>query len=291
MKINIKTLLLIGILSFFISSNAQVINDSLLIDGHYRSFHFNKPASTKTKLSLIFVLHGSGGNGIKTMKSATKLMALSESESLLMVFPDGYNKNWNECRKNTPAAANVENIDEDAFFSQMIDYCVANYNVNAARVFAVGTSGGGHMVYKFAMTMPEKFKAITAIVANIPTPDNMDCVEKKVPMPVLIINGTNDKTNPYNGGISAKNKGTVRSTDESFRYWAALGGYKGEPTMEALPDTVPTDGKTIEKYTFKQKGKPEVVLLKVINGEHNNPKDIDVYLESWSFFKRQIGIK
>jgi hypothetical protein len=29
----------------------------------------------------------------------------------------------------------------------------------------------------------------------------------------------------------------------------------------------------------------------VINGEHNNPKDIDVYLESWSFFKRQIGIK
>lgn len=139
--------------------------------------------------------------------------------------------------------------------------------------------------------MPEKFQGITAIVANIPTPDNMDCVEKKVPIPVLIINGTNDKTNPYNGGISAKNKGTVRSTDESFRYWAALGGYQGEPTMEALPDTVPTDGKTIEKYTFKQKGKPEVVLLKVINGEHNNPKDIDVYLESWSFFKRQIGIK
>ena len=46
-------------------------------------------------------------------------------------------------------------------------------------------------------------------------------------------------------------------------------------------------GKTIEKYTFKQKGKPEVVLLKVINGEHNNPKDIDLFIESWNFFKRQ----
>jgi polyhydroxybutyrate depolymerase len=190
-----------------------------------------------------------------------------------------------------PATANVENIDENAFFSQMIDYCVANYKINPARVFAVGTSGGGHMVYTLAMTMPEKFKAITAIVANIPVPDNMDCVEKKMPMPVMIINGTNDQTNPYNGGISAKNKGLVRSTDESFHYWATLDGYKGEPTMEALPDTDPTDGKTIEKYTYKQKGKPEVVLLKVINGEHNNPKEIDVYLESWSFFKRQIGIK
>ena len=291
MKINFNTSLLIGTLLFFIGVKAQVINDSLWIDGHYRSFHFNKPSVSNTKASLIFVLHGSGGNGLKSMKSATKLMALAETEHILMVFPDGYKKNWNECRKNAPAAANVENIDENAFFSQMIDYFVANYKINPARVFAIGTSGGGLMVYTLAMTMPEKFKGITAIVANIPVPDNMDCVEKKIPMPVMIINGTNDQTNPYNGGISAKNKGFVRSTDESFRYWAMLGGYKGEPTMEALPDTDPTDGKTIEKYTYKQKGKPEVGLLKVINGEHSNPKDIDVYLESWSFFKRQIGIK
>jgi len=291
MKNNFSTPLIIGILLFFIGVKAQVINDSLWIDGHYRSFHFNKPSVSNTKASLIFVLHGSGGNGLKSMKSATKLMALAESEHILMVFPDGYKKNWNECRKNAPAAANVENIDENAFFSQMIDYGVANYKINPARVFAIGTSGGGHMVYKLAMTMPEKFKGITAIVANIPVPDNMDCVEKKMPMPVMIINGTNDQTNPYNGGISAKNKGLVRSTDESFRYWATLGGYKGEPSKEDLPDIDPTDGKTIEKYTYSQKGKPEVVLLKVMNGEHNNPKDIDVYLESWSFFKRQIGIK
>ena len=291
MKNNFSTPLIIGILLFFIGVKAQVINDSLWIDGHYRSFHFNKPSVSNTKASLIFVLHGSGGNGLKSMKSATKLMALAESEHILMVFPDGYKKNWNECRKNAPAAANVENIDENAFFSQMIDYGVANYKINPARVFAIGTSGGGHMVYKLAMTMPEKFKGITAIVANIPVPDNMDCVEKKMPMPVMIVNGTNDQTNPYNGGISAKNKGLVRSTDESFRYWATIDGYKGEPSKEDLPDIDPTDGKTIEKYTYSQKGKPEVVLLKVMNGEHNNPKDIDVYLESWSFFKRQIGIK
>ncbi len=291
MKNNLKVNLFIITLLFFISTNAQIVNDSVLIDGHFRSFHFIKPSPSNTKASLIFVLHGSGGNGIKSMKSTTKLMALAETEHILMVFPDGYKKNWNECRKDAPATANVENIDENAFFSQMIDYCVANYKINPARVFAVGTSGGGHMVYKLAMTMPEKFKGITAIVANIPDPTNMDCIEKKMPMPVMIINGTNDKTNPYNGGISAKNKGLVRSTDESFHYWATLDGYKGEPAMEALPDTDPTDGKTIEKYTYKQKGKPEVTLLKVINGEHNNPKDIDVYLESWNFFKRQMEIK
>jgi polyhydroxybutyrate depolymerase len=291
MKNNFKIKLLIGTLLLFMSSKAQVRNDSLLIDGHYRSFHFNKPMASNTNASLIFVLHGSGGNGIKSMKGTAKLIALAESENILMVFPDGYKKNWNECRKMAPAAANVENIDENTFFSQMIDYCVTNYKINPNRVFVVGTSGGGHMAYTLDMTIPEKIKAITAIVANLPVASNMDCIEKRMPIPVMIINGTNDPTNPYNGGISAKNKGLVRSTDETFRYWATLDGYKGEPTMEALPDTDPTDGKTIEKYTYKQKGKPEVTILKVINGEHNNPKDIDVYLESWSFFKRQIGIK
>jgi polyhydroxybutyrate depolymerase len=286
MKNKLKALL--PFLLFFMVAKAQVINDSILIDGHYRSFHFNLPSKKNTNSSLIFVLHGSGGNGLKAMKGASKLVALSESENLLVLFPDGYLKNWNECRKNVPAVANIENIDEDAFFSKMIDYCEEKYKINKRRVFAIGTSGGGHMVYKFAMTMPEKFKAITAIVANLPDSTNMDCIEKKIPMSVMIINGTNDLTNPYNGGISAKNKGLVRSTNDTFQYWATLGGYKGEPSMEMLPDTDPFDGKTIEKYYYKEKGKPEVVLLKVINGEHNNPKDIDVFLESWSFFKRQI---
>lgn len=291
MKSNFKINVLIVILLSFISSKAQVTNDSLLIDRHYRSFYFKKPSVNNSNASLIFVMHGSGGSGIKSMESTTKLMALAESENILIVFPDAYKKNWNECRKMTPAVANVENIDENTFFSQMIDYCVENYKINPARVFAVGTSGGGHMAYKLAMTMPKKIKAITAIVANLPVASNMDCIEKRMPIPVMIINGTNDQTNPYNGGISAKNKGLVCSTNDTFRYWATLDGYKGEPTMEALPDIDPTDGKIIEKYTYKKKGKPEVTLLKVINGEHNNPKDIDVYLESWSFFKRQIGIK
>jgi polyhydroxybutyrate depolymerase len=286
MKINSKSFFSIVFLFALINLSAQVVNDSILIDGHYRTFHFNLPSKNSTNASLIFVLHGSGGNGLKSMKGASKLLNITNEENLLVLFPDGYLKNWNECRKNAPAAANIENIDENIFFSNMIDYCATKYLINRQKVFAIGTSGGGHMVYKLAMTIPEKFKAITAIVANLPDASNMDCVEKKMPIAVMIINGTNDLTNPYNGGISAKNKGLVISTDETFNYWASLNGYEGKPTMEEFPD-LESDGKTIEKYTFKQKGKPEVVLLKVISGEHNNPKDIDVFLESWNFFKRQ----
>jgi polyhydroxybutyrate depolymerase len=284
------------VLLVFISvdSKAQLISDSLLIDGHYRSFHFNKPSSANTKASLIFVLHGSGGSGKGIMAGAEKLEAISGSENILLVNPDGYKKYWNECRKKATSAANVENINDNSFFNQMIEYFVSKYKINPKQVFAVGTSGGGHMAYKLAITTPEKFRAITAIIANIPDSSNLDCIEKKQPMPVMIINGTADQTNPYNGGemiISGAAWEEFVLPNNHSSIGASLDGYKGEPVKENLPDTDPTDGKTIEKYTYKVKGKPEVVLLKVINGKHDYPNDINVYLEAWIFFKRQINTK
>lgn len=283
-------LVCIALLSSF-RVQAQLINDSLLIEGHYRVFHFTKPQSSKANGSLVFVLHGSGGNGEGMMKRAAKLEELSHRENLLVVYPDGYLKYWNECRRASTAVANKENVDENGFFEGMINYFFKNYHINTRQVFAVGTSGGGHMAYKLALTMPQKFRAITAIIANLPDSTNMDCSEARVPVPVMIVNGTADPVNPYNGGevvIPNTVLGTVRSTENTFHYWATLDGYKGDPVKTLLPDTDPNDGKTIERYTYLAKGKPEVVLLKVIGGKHDYPNDIDVHLEAWAFFKRQL---
>jgi polyhydroxybutyrate depolymerase len=269
---------------------AQIQHDSLLIEGRQRTFHFLK--STKANASLVFVLHGSNGNGEQMRGRAKKLEEIAASENILLVYPDGYKKFWNECRKTANSEANHLDINENAFFSGMIAYFKQNYDIDEKNVFAVGTSGGGHMAYKLALTMPEKFRAITALIANLPDTNNLDCPQKFVPMPVLIVNGTEDKVNPYNGGevIIGNNLslGYVRSTDRTFDYWAKLAGYKKQPTKQLLPDTDPKDGKTIEQYTYKKRKKPEVTLLKVIGGKHDYPNDIDVHLEAWAFFKRQM---
>lgn len=282
-----KTLFLLLI---SIIAQAQIIKDSLLIEGNYRTFHFLKPSSTNA--SLIFVMHGSGGNGLQNRTGAKKLEEIAPQENILLVYPDGYKKFWNECRKTANSAANLENINENDFFGSMLTYFKEKYQIDEKKVFAIGTSGGGHMVYKLALTMPEKFRAFTAFIANLPDTNNLDCGERKMAVPIMIVNGTADKTNPYNGGevIIGNNisLGYVRSTDRTFQYWSSLAGYKGSPKMVALPDTDPKDGKTIEKYTFKKRKKPEVTLLKVIGGKHDYPNDIDVYLEAWAFFKRQL---
>jgi polyhydroxybutyrate depolymerase len=225
------------------------------------------------------------------MSGTSKLAQKTATENVLFVYPNGYKKYWNECRKMASSLANKVNINEEAFFTAMINYFKEKYKINDQHVFAMGTSGGGHMSYKLAMTMPEKLKAITAIIANLPDDQNMDCSEAKKAIPVMIINGTADAVNPYEGGMMQGGNfvmGTVRSTDQSFQYWARLAEYTGDPVKASVADKDPKDGKTIERYTYYEKGKPEIVLLKVVGGKHDYPNDIDVHVEGWEFFKRQL---
>lgn len=191
--------LLISLLCFS-AVKAQVITDSILIEGHYRAFYYNNLGDSK-RSSLMFVMHGSGGNGKDMMGSATRLEEKAKAEKLLLVYPSGYQHYWNECRKAATSTANIENINENAFFEGMIDYFSSKYNISRKKVFAAGMSGGGQMAYKLALTMPEKIKAVTAIIANLPDTNNLDCIEVKRPIAVMIINGTEDSLNPYNGGM------------------------------------------------------------------------------------------
>ncbi len=274
-------------------ATAQLVSDSILVEGHYRTFHFHKPPQSLHAPSLIFVLHGSGGDGRGMINTASKMEQQANTENALVVYPDGYKRYWNECRKASPAAANVENVNEQAFFKGMIDFFHQRYQVNTDHVFVVGTSGGGHMAYKLGLTMPDTFRAITAIIANLPDSTNMDCAPSGKPIAVMIINGTEDPVNPYNGGLvklgGNVTMGEVRSTDQTLNYWAHLAHYQGKPSEEQLADTDPNDGKRVERYTYQAKGKPEVVLLKVIGGKHDYPNDIDVHREALAFFMRQIG--
>ena len=147
------------------------------------------------------------------------------------------------------------------------------------------------MAYKLGLTIPGKVKAIAAIVANMPDSASCDCTLAGKPLPVLIINGTEDKINPYNGGemfVNNASYGAVRSTNNTFGYWSSLAGYTGTPKKTILSDRDTGDHKIVEQYSYNQPNKPPVTLLKVVGGHHDYPNDIDVYVYVWEFFK---GVK
>lgn len=282
-----KKLLLCITLVISLSASSQLTADSVLIDNHHRTFSFYPPAMHSSKASLMFIMHGSGGSSDNMIGISKNLAAIAEKENLILVYPNGYLHYWNECRKFSTAVANKEDINEQAFFTAMIKHFYQLYNIDTSRVFASGMSGGGHMAYKLGMTMPGKIKAIAAVVANLPDSASCDCTASGKALPVLIINGTADGTNPYNGGemfVNNSSFGVVRSSEGTFQYWANLAGYKGVPEIQVLPDNDPNDQKRIEAYTYRQKKHPTVQLLKVIGGKHDYPNDIDTYVYIWNFF-------
>lgn len=282
-----KILVLLFLFISFIA-HSQLVTDSVLIEGHYRSFMYNTPTAIIKNGNLMFLMHGSGGSSSDMIKHSTKLEAISAKENLLVVYPNGYQHYWNECRKYSNAAANKEDINEAAFFTAMINYFQKKYSISKDKIFAAGFSGGGQMAYKLAATMPDKIKAVTAVVANLPDSASCDCKLSGKAKPILIINSTDDQTNPYNGGemfVNNASFGVVLSTEKTFAYWAHLAGYTGAPEKTLLPDTDPNDKKTIERYAYHQKNKPLVVLLKVVGGHHDYPNDIDLWVYAWEFFK------
>jgi polyhydroxybutyrate depolymerase len=115
--------------------------DSIEINGIFRKFIFNEPPDFSKNKSLIFVLHGSGGNGNQMLARVPAIAKASVSEHFIAVFPFGYKGFWNECRKSSPAESNKIDIDEQAFFQSMINYFVEKYQVDRKQVFVIGTSG------------------------------------------------------------------------------------------------------------------------------------------------------
>jgi polyhydroxybutyrate depolymerase len=145
-----------------------------------RSFQFVKPARALSDASLVFVLHGSGGSGKDNDGGHIGSAKTTANENVIFVYADGYKHYWNECRKAAALWLIKLNINEEAFFSAMIDYFASNIISVRIKYLPWELQAEDICVNKLAMTMPKKIRAITAIIANLPDTDNFDCVDSKI---------------------------------------------------------------------------------------------------------------
>jgi polyhydroxybutyrate depolymerase len=89
---------------------------TLEVDKQARTLHWYRPESFKEGAPVIFVLHGSKSSGEQIRAaSGYEFDLLAERYGFMVVYPDGYQNHWNDCRRSADYAANVENIDDVAF--------------------------------------------------------------------------------------------------------------------------------------------------------------------------------
>lgn len=286
---------------------------SLDVNGDERSFSYYLPKDLSEKPAIIFVLHGSKGSG-ETIRQRTafEFDRIADMEGLIIVYPDGYENHWNDCRGSATYSANTLDINDTQFFDRMFAYFSESYLADMNRMFVTGFSNGGQLAYRLAFEMPEKIKAIAPIAANIPAIDSMDCQQQGKAVSVAIFNGTEDPVNPYNGGLvellGDTSRGTVLSAEASANYWLQL-SLKPESGESASylavehdaislsesdnnPDTQITlkrwEGRNnIEVRLYTLKGSGHVIPSKQVNyGKFfgGDAGDIEAASEIWHFF-------
>ncbi|CAF1371940.1 unnamed protein product [Didymodactylos carnosus] len=215
---------------------------------------------------LVIVFHGSKQTGEKMRQSCGyEFDRLADQYKFIVAYPNGYKNHWNDNRLQAPYEARQLNIDDKRFIQKLID------QQKPSIVFAVGYSNGGHFVFRLALEMTERFAACAAISANLPTDGNTDVRLTHQPIPMLIMNGTNDKINPYNGGEVSfwgfQSRGQVRSSWSTAQYFADQYG------LHSLHVSSKYLTNNCQSTTWNDDGnKPKIVLLTIHKGGHVIPQ-------------------
>jgi polyhydroxybutyrate depolymerase len=262
--------------SFQSIRSGQLHSARLTVSNLKRAFLFYVPKNLSEAPKLVFVLHGSGmeAKGMQVLTGGQFDKLADEHKDIIVVYPQGYGRYWNDCRRPATFDSKKLNVDDVAFFDSMVKYFIDNYAIDEREVFATGYSNGAQMCFKLAKERPGVFKGFAAVAANLPAATNDDCIQANQPVSMLLLNGTADPINPYNGGVvkagDGKERGAVMSTSQTVQYWLALD--KGDTTSQKVyefPDVNKSDKSTAVEYTYDcvQSGK-KVVLLTVVNGGH-----------------------
>ena len=260
-----------------IASKNTNLTKTLLHEGLERTYHIHlPPAFSKNKSApLVLALHGGGGEGRKFEQSTTQgtLTTAADKRGVVLVFPEGVNKQW--CDGRTGILKTKKTYDDVAFISKIIDIMVKDYGIDPKRVYATGISNGGFMSVRLAMDLSEKIAAITPVTAQISKA--LKDKKPKLPISVMIINGTKDPLVPFNGGHVrlfwfGRSRGEILSTDSTVEFFRRHNGCNKTPKKSKPQDKDPKDGTSveIEKYTGGKDG-TEVILVKIIGGGHTWP--------------------
>jgi polyhydroxybutyrate depolymerase len=81
---------------------------------------------------------------------------LADQHGFVVVYPDGYKRNWNDCHSRATFAAHTENIDDMGFVKGLIAREVAQHQIDGKHVYVLGYSNGGQMVLRLALQAPEQ---------------------------------------------------------------------------------------------------------------------------------------
>jgi len=198
----------------------------LTVDGRQRHYLLTTPESLRPGASILLVLHPSARHAadIWQLLGGT-LDRITHDDNTLLVYPEGFEGHFNDCRRAADYSARTLNIDDVGFMRAIVTQLVTQQHANPGEVYALGYSNGGHMALRLALETPDLVRGVIVIAANLPTVENLECPLADLPArSIVLIEGTADPINPYNGGpvtlYGFGSRGNVRSARAGAQWFA-----------------------------------------------------------------------
>ena len=129
--------LLGGVVGYFVYAPraplppGPIVEETLDIGGIQRHYQAFVPANLKDGASVLFVYHPSQSNSEEIRRIVGGVLErIAEQENLIVVYPDGYEGHFNDCRIEAAYSARKLNVDDIGFTKRIIDKLVTEKKSN-----------------------------------------------------------------------------------------------------------------------------------------------------------------
>lgn len=253
---------------------------------------------------LVIVLHGLGGSGDDFQKwSAVDLVA--DREGFVAVYPDAIDGRWSYGRPiiGPMPVVNGETVDDVSFIRLLIDDLVKRGIADRNQIYVTGMSRGALMAFTLGCALSDMIAAIAPVASSMTDHQIEDCKPQR-PLPVMMVNGTSDYSQPYDGFLFQE--GRLTSVPETLEYWRSVAQCTGM-SGSALDHLHKKDRTRVIRYEWEGcKAGSGMRYYRIENGGHRWPaldhergtdpmtsdrfggrnNDIDTATEAWAFFKQ-----
>ncbi len=272
--------------------------------GYQRQFILYSPKGAEQSqdpLPLVLVLHGGGGTAQQMIRlSRGHWNKLADEHGFLVVYPNAVDKVW-DLGKGAISEALSQRVNDLDYFKSVISSVQSLQNVDTDRIFATGISRGGQASYYLACNPPYQIRAIMPVAMPLPAYLESDC-QNGPPIGIAIMNGTDDRQVPYNGGtivVLGNPRDVVLSTSKTLEIWMRRNRCEGL-AVKYERDRVARDGTSVSFRRWSCISAP-VWLYEIHGGGHTWPsgrqylparlvgrtsREIDAAVEGWRFFSQ-----
>lgn len=273
-----------------VAYSQTTITQTITHQGEDRSYIIYIPASYTADQAVPLVLnfHGYGSTAVQQMNYGD-FRTVADTAGFIIVHPQGAvfegSTHW-----NIGSWVDGSPYDDVAFTEAILDQVVAEYSIDADRVYSTGMSNGGYMSFLLACQLSDRIAAIASVTGSMSPNNFLDCSPER-PVPVMQIHGTADGIVPYEGAFWTKSVADVVS------YWVEHNNCDQAPISLELPDLNTGDGSTASFFRYDNGDEGAVVEhIRINGGDHTWPGasfvtpgtnlDFSASEAIWQFFQR-----